>query len=112
MRGSLQPTSRRWPFGGGRPRYWRDWLTAAASIIPLIGVAFPFYLAWRDDRRKWVRGCAVLVVAAAACFPLSDAGETIDTAAILTVWLGGITAGIVLASTVPPENRRASRAVR
>jgi hypothetical protein len=92
----------------GRRRYWRDWLIAAGSVIPLIGVAFPLYLAWRDDRQGWVRACAVLVVGAVAVFPLSDAGGTIDGAVILAVWLGGITAAIVLASTVSPENRRAS----
>jgi hypothetical protein len=92
----------------GRPRYWRDWLIAAGSIIPLIGVAFPLWLARRDDRPRWVRACALLVVAAVACFPLSDAGGTIDGAVILAVWLGGITAALVLASTVSPENRRAS----
>jgi hypothetical protein len=92
----------------GRPRYWRDWLIAAGSVIPLIGVAFPLYLAWRDDRQRWVRACALLVVAAVACFPLTDAGDTISGAAILAVWLAGITAAIILASTVSPENRRAT----
>jgi hypothetical protein len=47
-------------------------------------------------------------VAAVACFPLTDAGDTISGAAILAVRLAGITAAIVLASTVSPENRRAS----
>ena len=93
-----------------RPRYRRDWLIAAGSVIPVFGVAFPFYLAWRDDRRRWVAACAVLVVVAVACFPLSDAGDTIDGATILAVWLSGMAAAIVLASTVAPEDRRASAA--
>jgi hypothetical protein len=74
----------------------------------VIGVAFPLYLAWRDDRPRWVRACALLVVAVVACFPLTDAGDTISGAAILAVWLAGITAAIVLTSTVSPENRRAT----
>ena len=93
---------------GGRARYGRDWLIAAGSIVPVVGVVFPFYLAWRDDRRRWVAACFLLFLGASACFPLSDAGDTIDGMAILIVWLAGMAVAIVLASTVSPENRRAS----
>jgi hypothetical protein len=93
---------------GGRPRYGRDWLIAAGSVVPVLGVAFPFYLAWRDDRRRWVAACLLLFLGALAGFPLSDAGDTIDGIAILVVWLAGMAVSIVLASTVSPENRRAS----
>ncbi|MGZ6589709.1 MAG: hypothetical protein ACXVH3_36360 [Solirubrobacteraceae bacterium] len=92
----------------GRARYGRDWLIAAGSVVPVVGVAFPFYLAWRDDRRRLLAACFLLFLAAAACFPLSDAGATIDGIAILVVWLAGMAVAIVLASTVPPEHRRAS----
>ena len=91
-----------------RPRYWRDWLIAAGSVIFVIGPAFPFYLAWRDNRRKWAWACSLLVLAGMACLPLSAANETIASAAFLAVWLVGIAVAIVLAATVPPEHRRAS----
>jgi hypothetical protein len=94
----------------GRPRYGRDWLIAAGSLIPVVGVAFPCYLAWRDDRVRWTGPCFVLVVAAVACFPLADAGAAVDEAVILAVWVAAIAAAIVLASTVSPERRRASAA--